>query len=100
MGRQHRGGRFGVRRNSTITDLDVLVIGAGSAGEAASELGVELGARVAVVERDLVGGECPFYACMPSKALLDAARPAEGSGRHRWDTASGRRDRVIERNGC
>ena len=38
-----------------ITDLDVLVIGAGSAGEAASELGVELGARVAVVERDLVG---------------------------------------------
>src|SRR5204863_1208547 len=49
-------------------------IGAGPAGEVcAGRLG-EAGLRVAVVESHLVGGECSYYACMPSKALL---RPAE-----------------------
>ena len=54
--------------------FDVIVIGAGPAGEvAAGRLG-EAGLEVAVVEQHLVGGECSYYACMPSKALL---RPAE-----------------------
>ena len=54
--------------------FDVVVIGAGPAGEvAAGRLG-EAGIEVAVVEQHLVGGECSYYACMPSKALL---RPAE-----------------------
>jgi len=54
--------------------FDVVVLGAGPAGEvAAGRLG-DAGLRVAVVEEHLVGGECSFYACMPSKALL---RPAE-----------------------
>ena len=53
---------------------DVVVIGAGPAGEVcAGRLG-EAGRAVAVVEGHLVGGECSFYGCMPSKALL---RPAE-----------------------
>jgi dihydrolipoamide dehydrogenase len=58
----------------SIEAFDVIVIGTGPAGEAvAGDLAAQ-GRSVAVVEAALVGGECAFYACMPSKALL---RPAE-----------------------
>ena len=57
-----------------MREFDVVVIGAGVAGEvAAGRLG-ENGLSVAIVEDHLVGGECSYYACMPSKALL---RPLE-----------------------
>jgi dihydrolipoamide dehydrogenase len=55
-------------------EFDVVVMGAGPAGEVcAGRLG-ESGLEVAIVEPHLVGGECSFYACMPSKSLL---RPGE-----------------------
>src|SRR5687768_2510810 len=55
-------------------EFDVVILGAGPAGEVcAGRLGEE-GLAVALVEPHLIGGECSFYACMPSKALL---RPGE-----------------------
>jgi dihydrolipoamide dehydrogenase len=53
-----------------VREFDVVVLGAGSTGEvAAGRLG-QNGLSVAIVEQSLVGGDCSFYACMPSKALL------------------------------
>lgn len=49
---------------------DVVVIGAGAVGENAADRAGRAGLSVAVVEAELVGGECSYWACMPSKALL------------------------------
>ncbi len=55
------------------SSYDVVVIGGGSAGFSAAEVARAQGARVCVVEKDKLGGECPNDACIPSKALLHVA---------------------------
>jgi dihydrolipoamide dehydrogenase len=81
------GARFPLRRKPThsgsaeqqkeivVTNIyDVIVIGAGPAGENAAEYATQRDLSVAIVEAELVGGECSYWGCMPSKALL---RPGE-----------------------
>jgi pyruvate/2-oxoglutarate dehydrogenase complex dihydrolipoamide dehydrogenase (E3) component len=53
-------------------EVDLVVIGAGTVGENVADRAVQGGLSVAMVEAELVGGECSYWACMPSKALLRA----------------------------
>src|SRR3954462_3239548 len=66
-------------------EFDVVVLGAGPTGENAAGRAADHGLRVAIVERELVGGECSYWGCIPSKTLLRpgdviaAARRAPGA---------------------
>ena len=53
-------------------EYDLIVIGAGPVGENVADRAVQGGLSVAIVESELVGGECSYWACMPSKTLLRA----------------------------
>jgi pyruvate/2-oxoglutarate dehydrogenase complex dihydrolipoamide dehydrogenase (E3) component len=79
--------------------FEFAIIGAGSAGEAAAYLARERGASVAIIDRELFGGSCPFWACMPSKTLLHAAATHAAGGDYPWEQASDRRDYMIKREG-
>jgi len=81
-----------------VTDhYDIAIVGAGAAGEAAAHLAGSRGAKVAIIERDLFGGGCPYWQCMPSKALLHAAAVHHRGGDFPWPKASDFRDWMINR---
>src|SRR5262245_25118723 len=86
--------------------FDVVVIGAGSTGENVAGRVSNKGLTVAIVEHELVGGECTYYACIPSKALLrpvhvlDEVRAVDGAKEAVTGTldaaaALARRDRFV-----
>jgi dihydrolipoamide dehydrogenase len=83
--------------------FDAVILGAGPGGEVVADELLEAGRRVALVERELVGGECPYWACVPSKTLL---RPPEVQGEARrafgvgapeldWPDAARYRDWIV-----
>jgi pyruvate/2-oxoglutarate dehydrogenase complex dihydrolipoamide dehydrogenase (E3) component len=61
--------------------FDVIVIGAGAVGENAAASAAAHGLSVAIVEKELVGGECSYWACMPSKTLLRPGKAVDGAVR-------------------
>ena len=59
-----------------MSGYDLVVIGGGTAGLVAAAGGASLGAKVALIERDKLGGECLYYGCVPTKALIKSAKVA------------------------
>jgi pyruvate/2-oxoglutarate dehydrogenase complex dihydrolipoamide dehydrogenase (E3) component len=64
-----------------VSDYDLAIIGAGSGGLTAAGFAARLGARVALIEKNRIGGDCTWTGCVPSKALLKAAKVAHESRR-------------------
>ncbi|HET7418868.1 MAG TPA: NAD(P)/FAD-dependent oxidoreductase [Candidatus Dormibacteraeota bacterium] len=72
----------------TAQEFDVVCLGGGVAGEALTYGLQDSGLSLAVVERELVGGECPYWGCVPSKTLLRSGEVLEEAGRARTLAAS------------
>ncbi|MGH8327723.1 MAG: FAD-dependent oxidoreductase, partial [Steroidobacteraceae bacterium] len=65
----------------SATDHDLAIVGAGAAGLTGADFAVELGARVALIERERIGGDCTWNGCVPSKSLIKAASVAADARR-------------------
>jgi len=71
---------WGMSDDSAVS-VDLVVIGAGPGGEALATGAAKAGLEVVVVDRHLVGGECPYYGCIPSKMMIRAADALAEAGR-------------------
>src|SRR3990167_11316736 len=69
-----RGVEYNEFSMPTHQSYDVIVLGAGSAGFSAAEAAHKQGARVCIIEKEKLGGECPHVACVPSKAMLKVSK--------------------------
>jgi pyruvate/2-oxoglutarate dehydrogenase complex dihydrolipoamide dehydrogenase (E3) component len=65
-------------------EYDLVIVGAGSGGLSAAAFAAQLGVRVALVEKNRIGGDCTWAGCVPSKTLLKTAKVA-----HEMRTAKG-----------
>jgi pyruvate/2-oxoglutarate dehydrogenase complex dihydrolipoamide dehydrogenase (E3) component len=66
---------------SDVQQVDLVVIGLGPGGEALATAAAQAGLRVVAVDKHLVGGECPYYGCIPTKMMVRAADLLAESGR-------------------
>src|SRR5438128_2328256 len=92
--------------------FDLVVIGSGAAGGAAAVAARNHGATVALVEDDLLGGDCPNVACVPTKALLRSAKILKQLKRAKefglcsdsvefdWSRVQTRKNKIVERSGA
>lgn len=93
-------------------DYDLIVIGSGAGGSVTADIVARAGKRVAIVENDMLGGECPNWGCVPTKALLhaaniyDAAKHAQRFGirsaavGYNYPTVKAWKDLAIKRTGA
>ncbi|MEX2263080.1 MAG: NAD(P)/FAD-dependent oxidoreductase [Bryobacteraceae bacterium] len=93
-------------------EFELVVIGTGAAGSAAAEKARSWGHSVAIIEKDRLGGSCPNYACIPTKALLRSAhvysllKRASDFGLHfsgagfDWNGIVNRKDRIVHGSGA
>src|SRR3954452_21899820 len=97
---RHAGSVTQQRRRGTcpgMDEFDFVIVGAGASGEAAAQEARRQGASIAIMDRDMFGGSCPCWACMPSKSLLHSAAVQHAGGRCPWPAAAAQRDYMINR---
>jgi pyruvate/2-oxoglutarate dehydrogenase complex dihydrolipoamide dehydrogenase (E3) component len=82
---------------SSSSEYDVIVLGGGAPGEHCAAALAARGLRVAVAERELVVGECSYWACNPSKSLLRPGQAVQGARQGLWGTREATSMKAVPR---